>query len=154
MSVNEVGDSEYGDQLVIWPWFFQNTEKMWLSFYYMWLVDYFVVLFFGDWIMSYNIYGRTCTHKTHRIWNACKPVTKKKLQEHWLWWLPHSLEKMVPILVLQFENDPPFFWQNTDFSAQNDPFFAIKHWLFSPKWTPFFVVKHWLFSPNEPLFLN
>ncbi len=51
--------------------------------------------------------------------------------------LPHSLEKMVPILVLQFENDP---------------LFAIKHWLFSPKWTPFFVVKHWLVSPHEPFF--
>ncbi len=53
--------------------------------------------------------------------------------------LPHSLEKVVPILVLQFENDPLFVAKH--FSAQNDPFFAIKHWLFSPKWTPFFAVK-------------
>ncbi len=41
--------------------------------------------------------------------------------------LPHSLEKVAPILVLQFENDPLFCLQNTDFLAQNDPFFMVKH---------------------------
>ncbi len=65
--------------------------------------------------------------------------------------LPHSLEKVVPILVLQFENYPFFVAKHWLFSS-NNPLFMIKHWLFSPKWTPFFAVKHWLFSQNEPPF--
>ncbi len=51
--------------------------------------------------------------------------------------LPHSLEKVVPVLVLQFENDP---------------LFVAKHWLFSSKW-PLFRDKTLTFqSKMNPFF--
>ncbi len=56
--------------------------------------------------------------------------------------LPHSLEKAVPILVLQFENDPLFLRQNTDLSAQNDPFFTLKHTFLVQNEPLFFAVKY------------
>ncbi len=52
-------------------------------------------------------------------------------------WLPHSLEKVVPILILQFEKTP---------------FFCGKTLTFQLHWTPFFMVKHW--TQNYPLFLQ
>ncbi len=37
-------------------------------------------------------------------------------------WLPHSLEKVVPILVLQFENDPLFCGKTLTFQLKMTPF--------------------------------
>ncbi len=67
-------------------------------------------------------------------------------------WLPHSLENVVRILVIQFENDPLFCSKTLDFSAQNDPFFMIKQW-FSVQNDPLFCGKTLTFqSQMNPLF--
>ncbi len=82
--------------------------------------------------------------------------------------LPHSLEKVVPILVLQFENYPffaaknrllsskrPLFRNKTlTFQSKMNPLFCGKTLPFQTKWTSFFMVKHWTskltsFSPNS-----
>ncbi len=66
--------------------------------------------------------------------------------------LTHSLEKVVPILVLQFENYPLFAAKHWLFNLKW-PLFCHKTLIFQPKWTPIFTVKHWTskltpFSPN------
>ncbi len=80
--------------------------------------------------------------------------------------LPHSLEKVVPILVLQFENDPlfatkhwlssskrPLFRDKTlTFQFKTNPFFWGKILTIQHKWTPFSMVKDWTAKLN--LFLQ
>ncbi len=51
--------------------------------------------------------------------------------------LPHSLEKVVPILVLQFENNPLFCGKTLTFQSKMNPLFWGKTLTFEPKWTPF-----------------
>ncbi len=50
--------------------------------------------------------------------------------------LPHSLEKVVPILVLSTLKMTPFLWQNTDFSAQNNLLFRNEILIFQSKMNP------------------
>ncbi len=135
------------------------------------------------WIMNENVFPLKVSSLRQDVWylvitTLCQNThfVNKILQSR----LPHSLEKVVPNLVFQFENDPPFLQQNTDFSAQNDLFFVIKQTFqskmnplfcsktltFQSKWMPIFTVKHWTlklthFSPNSqrwvpkyPLFLG
>ncbi len=70
--------------------------------------------------------------------------------------LPHSLEKVIPILVLQFQNDPLFAAKHWLFSSKRPLFgdktltfhskmnclFCGETLTFQPKWTHLFTVKH------------
>ncbi len=81
---------------------------------------------------------------------------------------PSLSGKVVPILVLQFENDPRFCGKTLTFQLKTttfrhktqtfqlkmNPLFCSKTLTFQTKWTSLFTVKHWIlkltpFSPNS-----
>ncbi len=130
-------------QLVVWTFNCEHSilclsiwwYSMWLNYQCVVMDCYFVIFHYR---MQPTMVG-----------NCLTLVTMSRL--------PHSLEKMVPILVLQFENDPFFVAKHWLFSSKrplfNDktltflskitPLFCGKTLTFQLKWTPLFTVKHW-----------
>ncbi len=81
------------------------------------------------------------------LYDGCRPVYLESCW-HGSRQLPHSLEIVVPILVLRFENVPLFCSKTLWLFSSKIPLFRDKTPTFQSKMNPFFVVKHWLFSPK------